>query len=201
MWLGFVVSWKRLPFDFVRRSNDDMILCEIQLSYRMFIKTISSNQCLSLSLSLSLSLLLSLLRSNVHFSFLRFWFWFRFQCGFDLCALHGAHAYLHRTILCFIGFHIPAFHSSQFPTQTAHCFKYISGFIMFFSLFLSLSLSPFFSLSFATICSALTSISLMMMILRVFDKPNDWWNWQYQTWKSSYLFAPLWLLQCQIIAY
>lgn len=146
MWLGFVVSWKRLPFDFVRRSNDDMILCEIQLSYRMFIKTISSNQCLSLSLSLSLSLLLSLLRSNVHFSFFRFWFWFRLQCGFDLCALHGAHVYLHRTILCFIGFRIPAFHSSQFQTQTAHCFKYISGFTMFFSPFLSLSLSHFFSL-------------------------------------------------------
>lgn len=168
MWLGlgFVVSWKRLPFDFVRRSNDDMILCEIQLSHRMFIKTISSTQCLSFS------------RCRCHFTFeCSLFSFFRFGLCvyfyFCFCLLHRAHAYLHRTILCFIEFRIPVLRTSR----NVHCC--CRWFVMLNT-------------------NTLSSIALMVMVLRVFDKPNDWWKWQYQTYKKL-LFAPLWLLQCLII--
>lgn len=70
------------------------------------------------------------------------------------------------TILCFIEFCISA---------------YVS-FSLTHTLFLFLSLSLF-------------STTLMLMILWVFDKPNDGWKWQYQTWKSSVL--PFWLLYAE----
>lgn len=50
MWLGFVVSCKRLPFDFVF-DDQMMIWFYAKFNYRMFIKTISSVHCLIVAIA------------------------------------------------------------------------------------------------------------------------------------------------------
>lgn len=179
-----------MPFDFVRRSNDDMILCEIQLSYRMFIKTISSLYCASVSLSSSYTIVLSLCHPhlNVHLS-LPFFFSFYFFVSHSVAR--NAFSYANR----------------RSPMYT-NCIRSIEDYFVLHRILYFSSCDPakcllaIFSISLhsdslhTTLSLIFFGITLMLMILWVFDKPNDEWKWQYQTWKKSSAL-PLWLLYAE----
>lgn len=145
-----------------------MILCEIQLSYRMFIETISSAHSVSLALARSL---FSLSHSTFHR--------FKSLCNVRFLLLSSA------SLL-----HIIYYNTGLFCAS--------SNFRIFNSL-----IPPECS-SFQRSVFLFAIVILMLMILRVFDKPNVWWQmaisnlkkvecclFDFCTPNNSLLFSPI----------
>lgn len=151
--------------NFVRRSNDCMILCEFQLSHRMFIETISSTWCFTVDLIFSLAFFLT-----VHLSL------------FSHLLLPETHVSMQLSLCLYYIREYFVLHRNPYFNSWS-CKMFAASTSIFFHYF-----QPARSWVHSLLC-----ITLMLMILRVFDKLNDWWKWQHQTWKGWCCFSDFYM--------